>query len=950
MAIRNNDFSMFDNVEDSGGDMVSQYDELTRFLNSGSNKKTEVDPARDAVITALAKQILAQGRSGQWKGEGLGSAEANARQMAEIMADTGITDIKQFGQFTKEIPTYTTDDSGNSIQDGTQTITTYGNKETGKEVANTYGERQTGNSFGGTFSGEGNTGYRVNFDAQGNPIFYTTPASSNDLAALMQDAGPVFQIGLALATGGLSIPQQIAARLAVNVLSGQDVGDAIKGAAISMAVVNIPGMDFMKEGGTFIKGLNLGEAVTNTLTNSFQNAVTSGATAALTGKSVGDAMVTGAISGGVNGAVGALLNSADMKELTKDLSATEKRLVSNAVSGVISGKPLDQILINSAIAAANAEINNVKNPPSTAGVDKATIGDFDDTEVTRLSKLGYTKDQIKEYFGRLENLTGAFDDPQEPIPVKNTSDDVVEKLKSAGLTQSSNAEQLASITGSVDKDTITGGPTGLQLAAADTGVTSDAGGGVFRTDIGGSPIYAESSGADRVKPPFGYQLTSANEADAKPAGSYYDPTTNAWFSPEKSVTNLTSSEGIAADADLFNKTINQLVSETPAVTGNKEAEDNEVLINAQLKAREDAEAAARAEQERLARETQQAAIVAQEKANKLASEIKNIKDLETARKAQEDADRLAKEAKDKADNEVLINAKAQADAEAARVAAEEKAARIAKEEHLARETQQAAENARITKEAKDADDARIAKEAYDARIAKEAYDARIAKEAKDKADNEVLITAKAKADAEAARVAAEAKRAEEERLAREAQQTAITPKKLEEVLVEDKKLTPEQPIPSPIDDYFKTIPKDIDILKIIGDRPVNYLPTDDDFPATPITDKGILEVIGDRPVNYLPTDDDFPATPIPTTPGVIPTPKIPTPTVAKPAIPSVKPATPAASPSMDLNGVLALLSGQRQPAQQAPMQDPYAHIKLMEELFGPTINLTPAGENTTQRK
>ena len=151
MAIRDNDFSMFDNVEDSGGDMAYQYDELPRFLNSGSNKKTEVDPARDAIITALAKQILAQGRSGQWKGEGLGSAEANARKMAEIMADTGITDIKQFGQFTKEIPTYTTDDSGNSIQDGTQTITTYGNKETGKEVANTYSERQTGNSFGGTF-------------------------------------------------------------------------------------------------------------------------------------------------------------------------------------------------------------------------------------------------------------------------------------------------------------------------------------------------------------------------------------------------------------------------------------------------------------------------------------------------------------------------------------------------------------------------------------------------------------------------------------------------------------------------------------------------------------------------------------------------------------------------------------------------------------------------------
>jgi hypothetical protein len=53
---------------------------------------------------------------------------------------------------------------------------------------------------------------------------------------------------------------------------------------------------------------------------------------------------------------------------------------------------------------------------------------------------------------------------------------------------------------------------------------------------------------------------------------------------------------------------------------------------------------------------------------------------------------------------------------------------------------------------------------------------------------------------------------------------------------------------------------------------------------------------------------------------------------------------------MDLSGLLALLIGQQAPVQQAPMQDPYAHIKLMEDLFGSTIDLTPAGENTAQRK
>jgi hypothetical protein len=185
--------------------------------------------------------------------------------------------------------------------------------------------------------------------------------------------------------------------------------------------------------------------------------------------------------------------------------------------------------------------------------------------------------------------------------------------------------------------------------------------------------------------------------------------------------------------------------------------------------------------------------------------------------------------------------------------------------------------------------------------------------------------------------------------------------------------------PSPIDDYFKPTPKklenieivgnldktkehvfdptfggtmplpvaDPNRIEIVGNKEPKYLPTDDDFPSTPITDAGNLTVVGDKEPKYLPTDDDFPSTPMPTTPGATSTPKAPT----IPKAPTApRSAAPAASSGMDLNGLLGLLSGQQQPAQPAPMQDPYAHIKLMEELFGPTINLTPAGGNTPQRK
>ena len=74
------------------------------------------------------------------------------------------------------------------------------------------------------------------------------------------------------ATGGLSIPQQIAAQMAISVLSGNDIGDAIKNAAVSYVGAQIPGMDFMKDGSSFIKDLGLSADLTNTLTNSFNNA------------------------------------------------------------------------------------------------------------------------------------------------------------------------------------------------------------------------------------------------------------------------------------------------------------------------------------------------------------------------------------------------------------------------------------------------------------------------------------------------------------------------------------------------------------------------------------------------------------------------------------------------------------------------------------------------------
>jgi hypothetical protein len=349
MAIQDNSYEyLFEDRPTGGRSAMEQREDLANMLAEKQSPDSEV-------VTALAKQILGQGLTGKWTGQGHGSPEANARDMAKIMAGIGITDIRQFGPITREVQEIVgNDDGGNPIYE-TRTENTFGNKETGQVVPLTYSGRQTGNFFGGTYDGKGNTGYGVRFADDGTPIFYTQGASSNTLANLMQDMGPMFQIGMALATGGLSIPQQIAAQMAVQVLSGEDMDAAIKNAAVRMAMANIPGTDFMKEGAKYIKGLGLDPAITNTLTNSFQNATMSGARALLTGKDVGDAMLSGALTGGVNSAIDILMRSGEMADLTKDLSTTQKRMVRDAATSLMSGKPVDQVLINAAIAAASAE-------------------------------------------------------------------------------------------------------------------------------------------------------------------------------------------------------------------------------------------------------------------------------------------------------------------------------------------------------------------------------------------------------------------------------------------------------------------------------------------------------------------------------------------------------------------------------------------------------------------
>lgn len=199
------------------------------------------------IVNSLTKQILGSSDTSKWQG-GV-DAETAAKDMAKIMAGIGITDISQFGKVTQtglqedvrpdgrggfvNLKGQPVDPAGvvplemdgnivgYSSPTGTQE--TYGNKETGQAVPITYSERQTGNAFGGTFEGKGNTGYRVDFDASGKPVFYTTGASSRDDIGVF---APIIAAALTpvLGPAAASLLGPTASTLATSALTGAMVG------------------------------------------------------------------------------------------------------------------------------------------------------------------------------------------------------------------------------------------------------------------------------------------------------------------------------------------------------------------------------------------------------------------------------------------------------------------------------------------------------------------------------------------------------------------------------------------------------------------------------------------------------------------------------------------------------------------------------------------------------
>jgi hypothetical protein len=328
-------------------------EDITRIFDGSSRESVDRSPtedasARDATIESLIKQIQARSDTSRWTG-GYGADQAT-KDMARILAETGITDLSQFGPITREVEQYVgSDDSGNPIYEK-QTERTFGNKLTGQAVPNTYSERQTGNFFGGTFEGKGNTGYGVQFDSQGNPIFYTQGASSNDLVNLFQD-NPLLGAAAQIAAATFGGPAGSAALAAA---MGKSPEDILKSTALSYAG-NLAGSAVSgMEGITDV----LGKTGTQIAANAAKQYVGSGGNID---------PVQALLSSGLNTGINTVATDLGMGDLTP----AQQKMVSSGISGLIAGQTPEQIAMNIAMAAATAK------PDSTL---KSSLGPGDEQD------------------------------------------------------------------------------------------------------------------------------------------------------------------------------------------------------------------------------------------------------------------------------------------------------------------------------------------------------------------------------------------------------------------------------------------------------------------------------------------------------------------------------------------------------------------------------------------
>lgn len=296
------------------------------------------------------------------------------------------------------------------------------------QYADTGDAASDGYIWSGTYAGDGNTAYKMQFTSQGLPVFYSSALSSSDFD--LKDLAPFVAIaslaipGMGAAIGnfvagaaGVTVPASVAAGIGSFVLTSALTQDIKKGlvsaigAGVGSVVANelasaasgifesSAGQNFLANiGSAGARAAVMGEDVEKAIGNAAVGGLFNLASAQVPGfDEIKDPKIKSAVADSINAALntqgdlsaklsnaalqGAITYGANKIEVDgkkfPELTPGQKDLIVTTLSSQLTGKPLNQELINSAISNTNRELTTaIRQPPPLApvGADEFTGG------------------------------------------------------------------------------------------------------------------------------------------------------------------------------------------------------------------------------------------------------------------------------------------------------------------------------------------------------------------------------------------------------------------------------------------------------------------------------------------------------------------------------------------------------------------------------------------------
>lgn len=206
----------YESVSEPKQGLMQQINSLASQVGERPFVSTSADSKTNKIAAEIADQRAQYGTESRWQGgarAAFGGATGLDVQMAQDLASRGITSLSQIKQ--KEVPETAPSydaNSGEWVEAPTgRTKTVAWNSAADEPLARQGYQHEragSGNVWSGTYAGSGNTMYNVDFDPQGNPIFSTSGASSEDA---MQYVTPALMFAAIAAGGGAFAPELLGA-------------------------------------------------------------------------------------------------------------------------------------------------------------------------------------------------------------------------------------------------------------------------------------------------------------------------------------------------------------------------------------------------------------------------------------------------------------------------------------------------------------------------------------------------------------------------------------------------------------------------------------------------------------------------------------------------------------------------------------------------------------------